>query len=125
MDDDFNTARAIGYIFDAIRLINTVLADRKAAVSPAVLAEGGKILREVGAVLGLFGEEPDAYLCRDREREAAKRGLSIVEIESRIAERRAAREAREWQKADDIRQDLAAKGVILKDSPTATTWSIT
>ena len=124
MDDDFNTARAIGYIFDAIRLINAALADKKPTVSPAVFAEGAKALREVGAVLGLFGEEPDAYLRRDREREAAKRGLSVPEIESRIAERRAAREAKEWQKADEIRKDLAARGVILKDSPTATTWSI-
>ena len=124
MDDDFNTARAIGYIFDAIRLINAALADKKPTVSPAVFAEGGKVLREVGAVLGLFGEEPDAYLRHDREREAAKRGLSVPEIESRIAERRAAREAKEWQKADEIRKDLAARGVILKDSPTATTWSI-
>jgi cysteinyl-tRNA synthetase len=53
-----------------------------------------------------------------------KRGLAIAEIETLVAERRSAREAKEWQRADEIRKGLAAKGVILKDSPTATTWTI-
>ena len=124
MDDDFNTARAIGCLFEAVRLINAALADKKPAVSPALFAGAEKALREVGAVLGLLMEEPDAYLRQDREREAAKRGLSLPDIESRIAERWAAREAKAWQKADEIRKELAARGVILKDGPTGTTWTI-
>ncbi len=124
MDDDFNTARAIGCLFDTIRLINTALSGKKVEVSPAVLEQTEKTLREIGAVLGLFIEEPDHYLRLDREREAVKRGLAIAEIEALIAERRSAREAKEWQRADEIRKDLAARGVILKDTPTATTWTI-
>ncbi|MFH1122926.1 MAG: cysteine--tRNA ligase, partial [Pseudomonadota bacterium] len=81
-------------------------------------------LREIGAVLGLFREEPEGYLRLDREREAAKRGLAVVEIEALIAERRVAREAKDWQRADEIRKSLAVQGVILQDSPTATTWTI-
>ena len=124
MDDDFNTARAIGCLFDTIRLINTELSGKKVEVSAAVLEQTEKTLREIGAVLGLFIEEPDRYLRLDREREAVKRGLAIAEIEALIVERRSAREAKEWQRADEIRKGLAAKGVILKDSPTATTWTI-
>jgi cysteinyl-tRNA synthetase len=124
MDDDFNTARAIGCLFDTIRLINTAIAGKKVEVSSAVLEQTEKVLREIGAVLGLLSEEPDHYLRLDREREALKRGLAVAEIEASIAERRSAREAKEWQRADEIRKGLAAKGVILKDSPTATTWSI-
>ncbi len=124
MDDDFNTARAIGCLFDTIRLINTALAGKKVEASAAVLEQAEKTLREIGAVLGLFIEEPGRYLRLDREREAVKRGLAVAEIEALIAERRSAREAKEWQRADEIRKDLAAKGVILKDSPTATTWTI-
>jgi cysteinyl-tRNA synthetase len=124
MDDDFNTARAIGFLFDAIRLVNTALSGKKVDVSPAVLGQVEKGLCDIGTVLGLFGEEPDVYLRHDREREAAKRGLSPAEIEALIAERRAAREAKAWQRADEIRKELAARGVILKDTPTATTWSI-
>ena len=123
MDDDFNTARAIGVLFDAVRLLNASLAG-KTALSPDVLEQAEKGLREIGAVLGLFGEEPDVYLRRDREWEAAKRGLAVAEISTLIAERRAAREAKAWQRADEIRQDLATRGVVLKDTPTATTWTI-
>jgi len=124
MDDDFNTARAIGCLFDTIRLINATLSGKKVEVSPAVLEQTEKTLREIGAVLGLFIEEPDHYLRLDREREAVKRGLAIAEIEALIAERRSAREAKEWQRADEIRKGLAVRGVILKDTPTATTWTI-
>jgi cysteinyl-tRNA synthetase len=124
MDDDFNTAQAIGFLFDTIRLLNASLAGKSADASPAVLEQAGSALKEMGAVLGLFSEEPDVYLLRDREREAAKRGLVIAQIETLIAERRAAREAKEWQRADEIRRGLAAQGVILKDTPIATTWKI-
>lgn len=124
MDDDFNTARAIGCLFDTIRLLNTSLTGKKAETSTAVLEQTEKTLREIGAVLGLFLDEPDHYLRLDREREAVKRGLAVVEIEALIAERRSAREAKEWQRADEIRKGLAARGVILKDTPTATTWTI-
>jgi len=123
MDDDFNTARAIGCLFDAIRLINASLTGKR-DVSPAVLERLETTLRELGAVLGLFREAPDDYLRQDREREAVKRGLAVAEIEALIAERWSARKAKEWQRADDIRKSLAEKGVILKDSSTATTWVI-
>jgi cysteinyl-tRNA synthetase len=124
MDDDFNTARAIGYLFDTIRLINAALMEKKTTLAPSILAGEEKTLREAGAVLGLFRDEPDLYLRLDREREAAKRGLAVAEIERLIAERRAAREAKAWERADEIRKGLAAQGVVLKDSPTVTTWSI-
>jgi cysteinyl-tRNA synthetase len=124
MDDDFNTARAIACLFDTIRFLNSSFTGKQAAVSPTVIEATEKTLREVGAVLGLFLEEPDHYLRLDREREAAKRGLAVEEIELLIAERRSAREAKEWQRADEFRKGLAARGVILKDTPTATTWTI-
>jgi cysteinyl-tRNA synthetase len=124
MDDDFNTARAIGCLFDTIRLLNASLTGKKVEASHAVLEQTEKTLREIGAVLGLFLVEPDHYLRLDREREAVKRGLEVAEIDALIAERRSAREAKEWQRADEIRKGLAARGVILKDTPTTTTWTI-
>ncbi len=117
MDDYFNTARAI-------RLLNTTLAEKKPGVSRGVLVEAGKTFLEIGSVLGLFRQEADEYLRQDREREAVKRGLSVAEIERLIAERRAARAAKMWQRADEIRNGLAVQGVILRDGPDATTWRI-
>jgi len=124
MDDDFNTARAIGHLFDAVRLVNASLAEKKPDVSRGVFVQAGQTLLEIGSVLGFFRQESNDYLRRDREREAGKRGLSVAEIERLIAERRAAREAKTWQRADEIRNGLAARGVILQDAPDATTWTI-
>jgi len=124
MDDDFNTARAIGHLFETIRLLNAFLAGTKMEASAALLGQAEKALLEIGAVLGLFREQPEEYLHLDREREAAKRGLTVAGIEALIAERRAAREAKEWQRADEIRKRLAVQGVTLQDGPNATTWAI-
>ncbi|TFG37356.1 MAG: cysteine--tRNA ligase, partial [Syntrophobacterales bacterium] len=127
MDDDFNTPRALGYIVDSVRLINGYLADKGFVASPEslfVLDRAKDCIREVGKVLGLFLEDPDEYFEVDRKREAHKRGLDIEEIELLIGERREARAARDWEKADSIRDSLAGKGVILKDSPASTTWKI-
>jgi cysteinyl-tRNA synthetase len=124
MDDDFNTARAIGHLFDAIRLVNTALAEKKPLVSRDVFVQAEKTLREIGSVLGLFRQESDDYLRRDRERESGKRGLNVAEIERLITERRDARAAKAWQRADEIRKDLSARGVILRDTTDTTTWTI-
>ena len=124
MDDDFNTARAIGHLFDAVRAVNAALAGKAPAVSRGASAQAETALREIGDVLGLFRQQPDEYLRQDREREVAKRGLDVPEIERLIAERRDARTSKAWQRADEIRKELAAKGVILRDTQDATTWTI-
>jgi cysteinyl-tRNA synthetase len=124
MDDDFNTARAIGHLFDAVRLVNASLAGKMPTVSRAACVRAEKALREIGSVLGLFRQESDEYLRQDRERESGKRGLAVAEIERLIAERRDARASKAWQRADEIRKDLAARGVILRDTPDTTTWTI-
>ena len=124
MDDDFNTARAIGYLFDTIRFLNASLTGKKAEASASALDQTEKTLHEIGAVLGLLLAEPDDYMRLDRDREVVKRGLAVAEIEALIADRWSAREKKEWQKADEIRKSLAARGVILKDTPTSTTWTI-
>jgi cysteinyl-tRNA synthetase len=127
MDEDFNTARAIGHIFDAVRLINGYLAESSFSIAPEslfILDTAKGYIREVGKVLGLFLEDPDEYFLEDRQREAVKRGLDIEEIELLIEERRKARAEKDWKRADEIRDHLASKGVSLKDAPDSTAWKI-
>ncbi len=126
MDDDFNTARAMGYIFDAVRQVNAYLADGFQPTPQAlfVLNEADRTLREVGGVLGILMEDPDVYFEKDRLREAQKRGLRVEEIDVLIEERLHARKEKNWKRADEIRDGLAAKGVVLKDSKAGTTWTI-
>jgi cysteinyl-tRNA synthetase len=127
MDDDFNTPRAIGYMFDAVRLVNSYMADGKFSVSVQtcfVLDTAKRVIIEVGGILGLFFDDPDEYFMLDRDREAGKRGLDIKEIDRLIEERRAARLAKDWKRADEIRHILVEKKVILQDTPVATSWKI-
>jgi cysteinyl-tRNA synthetase len=127
MDDDFNTARALGYVFDAVRLLNGYLADGKKTPSPQmvyVIGWGKAALDEIGGVLGLFWDDPDAYFEADRTREAVKRGLDVQEIERLVLARRRARGEKDWKKADGIRQILAEKKITLKDEPERTVWMI-
>ncbi|MGO9138905.1 MAG: cysteine--tRNA ligase [Syntrophales bacterium] len=126
MDDDFNTPRAVGYIFDTVRLINGYMSEKSPVSAEAclVLDTARRLIAEVGGVLGLFLDDPDDYFMQDRDREAGKRGLEVNEIERLIEERRAARLAKDWQRADEIRHLLAEKKIILKDSPTGTSWKI-
>ncbi len=122
MDDDFNTARAIGYLFDAARAVNADLA-KNLISSDAAAFMTGRFL-EIGKVLGVFLEDPAAYLLQDRERETTKRGLNTAQIESLIAERNEARKARDWQRADRIRKKLAETGVSIRDTAAETIWTI-
>lgn len=127
MDDDFNTARAVACLFDLTRLINGYLAAKPSFTAPEaifVLHQAQQFFQEVGGVLGFFRKETGDYFLQDREREVRKQGLDVQEIERLIEARNAARAEKDWGKADEIRKTLAAKNVILKDTPAATTWSI-
>jgi cysteinyl-tRNA synthetase len=124
MDDDFNTARVIGCIFDTVRAVNAYLADRKKIVSPVFAIKMRDILMETGNALGLFFEDPEAYLQEDRMREAKKRGLDVIEIENLIEERKEARLAKNWQRADEIRKKLGEMGVVIQDAGDSTIWAI-
>jgi cysteinyl-tRNA synthetase len=127
LDDDFNTAQALGYVFEAVRLINNFMAIEKnmpAPIQANILDEAKKAFDHFGAVLGVFQDDPDHFFNFDREIEVRKRGLNVGEIESLIRERQAARLAKDWTKADAIRQQLAGLHVVLKDTANTTSWII-
>ena len=112
MDDDFNTPEALSVLFDLAREINRMRGeDREKA------AWLGASLRQLGAVLGLLQADPDAFLHGD-----AGQIMSGEAIEALIAQRAAARQAKNWAEADRIRDRLAAVGIILEDGADGTTW---
>jgi cysteinyl-tRNA synthetase len=127
MDDDFNAALAIGHLFDAVRGLNRLIAEKRfdeCPLSLAVLADGVKKLRSLGGVIGLFGSEPVAWL--EKQKSAGLEGgeLTAEVIEALIAERKQARADRNFARGDEIRDELDAKGVILLDSREGTTWKL-
>jgi len=126
MDDDFNTALAIGHMFDAVRAINRIIAEENALNGPlrAILEQGRTDLLRLGDVLGLFGSDPQDWLTRSAREGLSEAGLSAKEIEAMIVARREARANRDFARADQIRDELAAKGVQLLDGPDGTTWKM-
>ncbi len=127
LDDDFNTAQALGFVFEAARLINTVTTAEKkmpAAAKLAVCNAAAARFAHFGDVLGVFQSDPDEFFRADRSLEAAKRGLDIPQIESLIRDRDKARAEKDWSRADDIRRELAAMNILLKDAAGETFWSI-
>ena len=127
LDDDFNTAQALGYVFEAVRLMNNFTAIEKnmpAAIKTNIFDEAKKAFDHFGAALGVFQDDPDHFFNFDREIEVRKRGLNVGEIESLIRERQVARAAKDWTEADAIRQALADIHVVLKDTANTTSWII-
>jgi cysteinyl-tRNA synthetase len=126
MDDDFNTALAIGNIFEIVRNINRALAEEggKSESGKALFAQVQGKLMEVGKVLGLFISEPAAYLERIRSRKMAHQEISPAAIESLIAERSIARQSRDFKRSDEIRDYLLERNIQLLDGPQGTTWKV-
>lgn len=127
MDDDFNTAQALGHVFDMVRLTNHVIVEEKtmpASEKAKVAAEAQKVFDHFGAVLGVFHSDPGHFFASDKQTELRKRGLNIEEIENLVKRRQSARESKDWANADAIRKQLAELHIVLKDSADGTSWMI-
>jgi len=123
MDDDFNTALALGHFFELIRETNKFLDSRPSTKQEMdLLHEVRKLIIEISNVMNVLRKSPhDWYVSLMRVKGI---GLSETEIQEKIAERREAREKKDWSRADEIRNELAEKGVILEDKKERTDWKI-
>ena len=121
LSDDFNTPRAIALLHDLTTVLNRTLDD-----SPAVTAADREGVKEAfgkaSEVLGILEEEPARFLESVRRSGMSATGLGASEIEDLIGQRAAARKARDFGKADGIRDLLLSKGIQLKDTPEGTVW---
>lgn len=108
MDDDLNTADGLAAIFDLVKDINTRILDKE--VSKNVCEAAAKLFDELCDVLGLL------YNRKSNDLDS--------EIEALIEERQEARKNKDWATADRIRDELKARGIILKDTPQGVTWTM-
>ncbi len=113
MDDDFNTAEALAVLFDLARDINKIRNDDLVYASSM-----GSLMRQLGDILGLLQDDPESYLKGGLQTDM----LNDASIEALIRARNDARAVKEWAKADQIRDELKAQGIILEDSKSGTTW---
>ena len=123
MDDDFNTAVAIAALFELSHDLNRILQNPSPHAAQ-VLLKGREAFAVAGEVLGIFQEDPRAFLETARERKAEKLTLTQGEIEKLITERNEARKNKNWTRADEIRDQFASQGIILEDGPQGTTWRV-
>ena len=124
LDDDLNTAGAIGLVFEKVREINRAmdanLAPADAAARQTLQKDRSQLLN-AGQVLGLFQETPAQFY---EQLSGTQEGLDPVEIEVMIEARTAARARKDWTKADEIRNRLKELGIVLEDGPRGTAWRL-
>jgi cysteinyl-tRNA synthetase len=104
MDEDFGTPEAVAVLFELASEVNRNQS-----------AERAGLLKALGGVLGLLQSDPTTYL-------QSGAGLDDAAIQMQIQARADAKKAKNFAEADRIRNDLLAKGIVLKDSPAGTTW---
>ena len=127
MDNDFNTAQAVGVLFDAVKEINRLLQalpPAPAAADVAVIREAAATVRELANIMGLLTRPAAEFIAERKEAHLAAVGLSADEIAALIERRLAARKDKDWDTADAIRAELLEKGIELKDGPQGTTWRV-
>jgi cysteinyl-tRNA synthetase len=128
MDDDFNTASALGALHLATRNLNSVLGEVKKGdsgkLSSDLCDEVLKTFTAMGNILGILTSDPADYFRQKQEEGMKAVAISEEEILKRIEERKVARENKDWKKGDQIRDELLSQGILLKDTPQGTTWKV-
>jgi len=113
MADDFNSAEAIGVLFELAREINRLKTDQEAEAVPLAA-----LLRHLCSILGILQERPEDFL------RSGSDDVDPQEIEALITERNQARADKNWALADEIRDKLKALKVVLEDKDGQTSWRI-
>lgn len=124
MDDDFNTALAIGQVFDLVRDVNKFIAEidnkgEEAAI--IILSSALEVFEDVGRTLGLFIRDPETWFKEGRTADK-KVTMPVERIEEYVFLRNEARARKDWAEADRIRKILDEAGVALYDRPGGTVW---
>ena len=125
--DDFNSPVAIAAMGEAAKLANKLLDSGKGVSKPdrqRTLAQLATDLRSVGTALGVLQAEPSTYLRERRARLVARKQIDVAAVEQLLAARTQARLDKNFARADEIRNQLAAMAIEMLDTANGTDWRI-
>lgn len=127
LDDDLNTPLALAHAAGFLKHVNE-LCDRAGAKGGQAGQDAHDAARRgfevLAEVLGIGGDDPEEFRIRVRNRRARSLGINVAEVERALVERTEARRAKDFARADRVRDELAARGVEMFDSPEGTTWRL-
>jgi cysteinyl-tRNA synthetase len=125
LDEDFNTARALGYAFELARAINRLSNHKKAASrGGTVVAPALEAIRLLGPTLGLLEDTPAGFAEQVKARRLPALGLTAERVEEMLAARTAARTRKDWAEADRLRAELDAAGIVVMDRADGSEWRV-
>ena len=127
LDDDLNTAQALGQIFSQVRIVNRLLEEKnlRAAESTRDLLEDFLArARDWDAQLGLFGRDPVEFLTELRAMRAARKNLDMDRVEDLLRQRREVRMQKDFTRSDALRRELLDPGVNVRDTPEGQAWDL-
>ena len=125
LDTDFNTAKVLGHLFELARAVNRLANHKKAkkrggpVVAPALAA-----FAEVSKAIGLMAMTSDEFMEEVKAKRLGALGVSREQVEGLLTERVAARSAKDWQRADAIRDELDALHIVVMDRPDGSDWKV-
>ncbi len=125
MNDDFNTAQGLGVLFSAVRNLNRILdesGDQLSHEDWEQIKTGYSDVLEIGDILGIFKQSPKNYFEQKRQKGLKNEAIDPKLIEKMVEERTEARKAKDWAKADKIRDELLDMNIILEDRADGTVW---
>ena len=127
MNDDLNTAAALGYMNNAIRLMNRLMEDKNMAKSQDSRQLYERFLEDFsrwGAIMGVFISAPQDFLADLKTCRAKRANIDVDMIEKLMAERLEARQAKDFVRSDELRDAINGMGVSVRDTPSGAAWDI-
>ena len=127
LEDDINTAQALGQVFAQVRLVNRLLEDKglRAGEAGRDLLQGFLARAdEWNKRLGLFGQDPQVFLAELRSQRARRANIDVARVEELMLARQEARASKDFARSDTLRQEITDLGVSVRDTPEGQVWDL-
>ena len=125
LDDDFNTSKALSYVFELARAVNRFSNHKRARKRGGpVVAKALECFALVSSALGLLGSDVATFMGEVKDKRLAAMGIEKSHIEQLLEERITARKAKDWARADAIRDELEASNIVVMDTGAGVDWRV-